>query len=56
MFNIELDDAAVLKSLRELQSRGGNLTAANMEIAEAMLKTIYVLPGLSAQIKTGRKP
>jgi hypothetical protein len=29
---------------------------AALEIAEAMLKTIYVLPGLSAQIKTGRKP
>lgn len=29
---------------------------AALEIAEAMLKTIYVLPSLSAQIKTGRQP
>jgi len=29
---------------------------AALEIAEALLKTIYVLPGLSASIKTGRKP
>jgi hypothetical protein len=29
---------------------------AALEIAEAMLRTIYVLPGLAAQIKTGKKP
>jgi hypothetical protein len=29
---------------------------AALEIAETMLRTIYVLPSLSSQIKTGRKP
>ena len=29
---------------------------AALEIAETMLRTIYVLPALSTQIKTGRKP
>ena len=58
------DQAAILHGHRFL----GNVAAhevevarppelvAALEIAEAMLKTIYVLPELSNQITTGRKP
>lgn len=40
----------------EIVSANPRELIAALEIAEAMLKTIYVLPRLSAQIKTGRKP
>ena len=40
----------------EIESARPKELIAALEIAEAMLRTIYVLPGLSAQIKTGRNP
>lgn len=39
----------------EIQSAKPKEVLAALEIAEATLRTIYVLPGLSDQIKTGRK-
>jgi len=43
-------------AVHEVVSANPRELIAALEIAEAMLKTIYVLPSLSAQIKTGRKP
>ena len=40
----------------EIESAKPKELVAALEIAEAMLRTIYVLPGLSDQIKTGKKP
>jgi hypothetical protein len=43
-------------AVHEIVSANPRELIAALEIAETMLKTIYVLPSLSAQIKTGRKP
>ena len=40
----------------EITSAKTSELVAALEIAETMLKTLYVLPVLSGQIKTGRKP
>lgn len=56
--------AAILHSHRflgnvaahEIESARPRELVAALEIAEAMLRTIYILPGLSNQIKTGKKP
>ena len=40
----------------EIESANPPEIIAAMEIAEAMLRTIYVLPKLSKRIKTGKKP
>ena len=56
--------AAILHSHRfmgnvaahEIESANPPEIIAAMEIAEAMLRTIYVLPKLSKRIKTGKKP
>nr|MBF0681735.1 DUF4145 domain-containing protein [Pseudomonas sp.] len=40
----------------EIESAKPKELVAALEIAEAMLRAIYVLPGLSDQIKTGKKP
>lgn len=40
----------------EIESAKPRELVAALEIAEAMLRTIYILPSLSDEIKTGKKP
>lgn len=40
----------------DIESAKPRELVAALEIAEAMIRTIYILPGLSDEIKTGKKP